>query len=323
MTSTVAISKIEDGIKIQRWFMRHFPQLTIGEFRKLCRTGQIRVNAGRVRGNETLYADDIVRVPPMAAAKVESRKPKAESGARFSMADLEKLRKRIIHDDADIVVFDKPAGLAVQGGTGIKKSMDKMVAAMFPHDNIMLVHRLDRETSGIIIIAKNQIAAQKLSEEFRDKKVVKEYLALLSGTVKSKRGTIDNYMAKGRIFANEEVEVFRDAGLKPQRAITKYRVLYELKDGALTLMQFFPETGRTHQLRLHSAFSLHAPIVGDKLYSPGNPAETAILTCNDHLFLLARRLTFFHPASGEQMTLSVPVPEFMKSVLKLIGYDKE
>ncbi|MCL2737498.1 MAG: RluA family pseudouridine synthase, partial [Alphaproteobacteria bacterium] len=196
----VKVSPTEDGIRLVRWFARHYPRLSQIEFRKLCRTGQIRINAGRVRGNEVLYAGDVVRVPPAALARGDACAPKAESGRQFSMSDLERLRKRIIHDDADIVAFDKPAGLSVQGGTGIKKSLDKMATALFPHDTILLVHRLDRETSGVIVLAKNQRAAQKLAEEFRSKTAGKEYLALLSGSPKQKRGTIDNFMTRGRVF---------------------------------------------------------------------------------------------------------------------------
>lgn len=301
--------------------MRHYPKLSIGEFRKLCRTGQIRVNAGRVRGNEILYTGDIIRIPPMATHRTLQNFVKREGGDNFTMGDLERLRKRIIHDDADIVVFDKPAGLAVQGGSGIKKSLDKMAAAMYPHDSILLVHRLDRETSGVIVVAKNQQAAKALSEEFRDKTAGKEYLALLSGPVKQKRGTIDNFMTKGRVFNKEEADVFRtESGLKPVHAITKYRVVDELKN-ALTLVSFWPETGRTHQLRLHSAFNLSAPILGDTLYGvrEKDGGITTMIESNK-LFLLARRLTFRHPSTKEEMTVSAQIPDFMKSAFDLLGF---
>jgi 23S rRNA pseudouridine955/2504/2580 synthase len=304
--------------------MRHYPRISIGEFRKLCRTGQIRVNAGRVRGNEILYTDDVIRIPPLAAQRAGGLVKKSEDGGAFSMADLEQLRKRIIHDDADIVVFDKPAGLATQGGTGIKKSLDKMVAAMFPHDSILLVHRLDRETSGVIVVAKNQRAAKTLADEFRDKTAGKEYLAMLVGSVKQKRGTIDNFMTKGNVFNKEEAEVFRaESGLRPVHAITRYKVIDELP-GVLTLVSFYPETGRTHQLRVHAAVSLGAPILGDALYGQ-QERETGITTMieSDKLFLLARRLTFRHPATGKEITVTAQIPKFMESAIKLLGFDEK
>jgi len=324
----VKVSPTEDGIRLMRWFARHYPRLSQGEFRKLCRTGQIRINAGRVRGNEILHAGDIVRIPPVAtsAAKREERK-KEEGGGKFSMSDLEKLRKRIIHDDRDLVAFDKPAGLAVQGGTGIVKSLDKMAAALFPHDNILLVHRLDRETSGVIVLAKNQRAAQGLAAEFQSKNARKEYLALLSGRVKQKRGTIDNFMTRGRVFDPEEAEVFKaETGLRPQRAVTRYKVLNEIP-GILAWVQFMPETGRTHQLRLHAAFSLGAPIVGDALYGGerGQKMETDLraMIGSDNLFLFAHQLTFRHPATGKTMTVRAQLPEFMKTVLGLLGFNED
>jgi 23S rRNA pseudouridine955/2504/2580 synthase len=312
-----------------RWFARHYPRLSQGEFRKLCRTGQIRINAGRVRGNEILHTGDVVRIPPTAvlAAKSGGGQPKPESGGKFSMADLERLRKRIIHDDADIVAFDKPAGLAVQGGTGIKKSLDKMAAALFPHDNILLVHRLDRETSGVIVLAKNQRAAQALAAEFQSQAAGKEYLALLAGVPRRGRGVIDNFMTRGRVFDKEEAEAFKaETGLRPQRAVTKYRVLNELP-GVMAWVQFLPETGRTHQLRLHAAFSLDAPIVGDALYGKesgqGKDPGLRAMIESDNLFLFAHQLTFRHPGTGKNMTIRAQLPEFMKSVLGLLGFEDD
>ena len=158
MINPEQVSPTEDGVRLGRWFGRHYPGLTFPEFRRLCRTGQIRVNSGRCKGIEVLRAGDIIRIPPDAASKKKagSETSKPESGDKFSMADLEMLRRCIIHNDEDIVVFNKPAGLAVQGGTGIKKSVDKIAAALFPYDTVLLVHRLDRETSGVLDVYKRQ-----------------------------------------------------------------------------------------------------------------------------------------------------------------------
>ena len=182
MAEFMQVSNVEDGTRLLRWFLRHFPSMPQREFYKLCRGGQIRVNSKRVRGQEILRADDMIRIPPTIAAYSVVRK-KTESGEHFSMTDLENLRKCIVHNDEDIVVFNKPAGLAVQGGTGIRKSVDKMAAALFPYDKISLVHRLDKETSGLLVVAKNQHAAQFLADAFQNKTAHKEYLALLNGDV--------------------------------------------------------------------------------------------------------------------------------------------
>ncbi len=320
MADLISVSKVEDGMRLLRWFGRRFPSLPQREFYKLCRGGQIRVNSKRVRGNEILRADDAIRIPPTIMAYSEPGQKKTESGERFSLADLEELRKCIIHDDDDIVVFNKPAGLAVQGGTGIRKSVDKMAAALFPYDKIALVHRLDRETSGVLVVAKNQHSAQNLAHQFQNKTAHKEYLALLNGDVNPRHGVIDNYMLKGRVF-DSAARLNNGTGQRPQRAITEYSVLSSAA-GCVSWVRFSPKTGRTHQLRLHSAFSLNAPIVGDGLYGGGNmlggPLGTVLKTNN--LFLFAYKLTFQHPRTGRMLTLRATVPDFMVPVMNFLEF---
>lgn len=320
MAEFVNVSKVEDGTRLLRWFLRHFPSMPQREFYKLCRGGQIRVNSKRVRGTEVLGTGDVIRIPPTIMAYAEVRAKKTETGEKFSLADLEMLRKCIVHNDEDIVVFNKPAGLAVQGGTGIRKSVDKMAAALFPYDKIALVHRLDKETSGLLVVAKNQRAAQNLANQFQAKTAHKEYLALLNGDVNPRRGVIDNYMLKGQVF-DVPNRLNEGAGPRPQRAITEYSVLGSAA-GHLSWVQFSPKTGRTHQLRLHSAFSLRAPIVGDGLYGGRQVANgplAAMLETNN-LFLFAYKLTFQHPQTGRMMTLRAMVPDFMVPVMRFLEF---
>ena len=291
MAEFVKISPVEEGTRLLRWFLRHYPGMPQREFYKLCRGGQIRINSSRCKGMEVLMAGDVVRVPPtLQSFQTVSKK---ETGADYSLSDLEKLRGCIVHNDSDIVVFNKPAGLAVQGGTGIKKSIDKMVVALFPYDKPSLVHRLDRETSGLLVVAKNQRAAQDLAKQFQNKTAHKEYLALLQGTVAEKSGIIDNYVVKGHVFENIS-DAPKDS--HPLRAITEYEVLGEAS-GLLSWVLFSPETGRTHQLRLHSAYSLHAPIVGDDLYGITRGDLSGALGAmlkTRKLFLFAYKITFIH-----------------------------
>ena len=173
------------------------------------------------------------------------------------------------------------------------------------------------ETSGLLVVAKTQHAAQVLSHEFQTKTAHKEYLALLNGDVSESRGVIDNYMLKGKVFDVPTRE--NGTGSRPHHAITEYRVLARAA-GVLTWVLFIPYTGRTHQLRLHSALSLNAPIVGDDLY--GRNVETNIelrsVLSTKNLFLFAHKLTFRHPTSGKMMTFRAPLPEFMKPVINLL-----
>ncbi len=320
MADVITVSLVEDGTKLMRWFLRKFPAMPSRDFYKLCRGGQIRVNSSRVDATRVLRAGDAVRIPPTIAmyAKRENVK-KTETGEKFSMSDLESLRKTIIYNDDDIVVFNKPAGLAVQGGTGIRKSLDKMAVALFPYDKISLVHRLDRDTSGLLVVAKNQRAAQHLANAFQSKTAHKEYLALLNGSVSPKQGIIDNYIAKGQVF-NDATRVNNGTGQRPQRAITEYSVLSDA--GYVSWVLFSPKTGRTHQLRIHSAYSLNAPIVGDDLYGLDkklDPGLMGMLTTNK-LFLFAYRITFHHPRTNKLITLRADVPDFMKSVMRFMEF---
>ena len=317
MAEFIKISQVEEGTRLLRWFLRHYPGMPQREFYKLCRGGQIRINSSRCKGMEILTAGDMIRIPPTLQSF--QKVSKTETGEKYSLSDLEELRKCIIHNDSDIVVFNKPTGLAVQGGTGIKKSIDKMVAALFPYDKTSLVHRLDKETSGLLVVAKNQKAAQELAKQFQSKVAHKEYLALLQGTVSKKSGVIDNYVIKGKVF-EDSASAPKDS--HPQHAITEYKVLGEAS-GLLSWVLFSPKTGRTHQLRLHSAYSLHAPIVGDDLYgiTRGNlGGALGALLKTQKLFLFAYKITFRHPGTGKTITLQAQLPDFMQSVVKFLEF---
>lgn len=315
MAEFITISSVESGTRLLRWFLRHYPGMLQRDFYKLCRGGQIRINSSRCKGTEVLKEGDMVRIPPTLQSYQNVKKK--ETGDNYSLADLEALRKCIIHNDADIVVFNKPAGLAVQGGSGIKKSVDKMTEALFPYDKISLVHRIDRDTSGLLVVAKNQKAAQSLATQFQNKTAHKEYLALLQGNIAQKSGIIDNYVAKGQVF--DDFSKIPD-NVVAQRAITDYKVLGEVP-GLLSWVLFKPKTGRTHQLRLHSAFSLKAPIVGDDLYGTRQKLGDGMLGSvlnTQKLFLFAYRITFRHPEDNREITLCADLPDFMQSVVKFL-----
>ena len=317
MAEFITISDVESGTRLLRWFLRHYPGMLQRDFYKLCRGGQIRINSSRCKGTEILQSGDMIRIPPTLQSYKQLNK--VETGEKYSLSDLERLRKCIIYNDSDIVVFNKPAGLAVQGGTGIKKSIDKMAAALFPYDKISLVHRIDRETSGLLVVAKTQKAAQDLSSQFQNKIAHKEYLALLQGSLTQKSGIIDNYMAKGCVFEDFSKV---PSNIAAQRAITEYKVLGEAS-GLLTWVLFSPKTGRTHQLRLHSAFSLNAPIVGDDLYGVRNGGIEGVFGSvlnTQKLFLFAYKITLRHPGTDKEITFQADVPDFMQSVIKFFEF---
>jgi 23S rRNA pseudouridine955/2504/2580 synthase len=305
MIAPVKVSATEDGVRLRRWMARHYPDSNMILVRRLCRSGEIRINSKRCGENDVQKAGDLIRIPPSLSPKSETQGQKSNGFGLptsdiglFSLSDLEKLRKCIIHDDGDVVVFNKPAGLAAQGGSGVKKPLDKMAAALFPNDTALLVHRLDKETSGVIVMAKNQMAAQKLARDFQSKGIHKEYIAVLSGAVRPRRGIIDDPIGG-------------------KSAVTKYEVIGELP-GMLSVVRFTPHTGRKHQLRRHSSAVLNAPIIGDDLYGGGRiDAKLRALLSPNRLHLLASRLTFRHPRSGKTLTINAPVPEWMKPAIDL------
>ena len=178
---------------------------------------------------------------------------------------------------------------------------------------------MDRETSGVLVVAKNQKAAQILSSEFQNKTARKEYLALLNGEVNPLRGIIDNYIIKGQVFEDAK-RLNNGTGQRPQRAVTEYEVLS--KAGHLSWVLFSPKTGRTHQLRIHSALCLNAPIVGDILYGTDKKLDGTLRSMfeTNNLFLLAYKLTFRHPASGKMLTMRAPIPDFMQPVIKFLEF---
>ena len=296
MIASRKVSATEDGVRLSRWIMRYYPGSNKILIRRLCRSGEIRVNSKRSKIEDVLRSGDLIRIPPAIA---NLKKPKRNfQKIDFSLADLEKLRKAIIYNDNDIVIFHKPSGLAVQGGSSIKKSLDKMAIALFPNDTVLLVHRLDKETSGIIVVAKNQNAAQKLAMDFQSKNIHKEYIALLSGKIKSKEGIIDEPIAG-------------------KKAITHYKVIGELKN-YLTIVRFRPETGRKHQLRIHSAKVLGAPIVGDDLYGSRRiDGRVKTFLSLHHLYLFASKISFRHPKTGKILTINAIMPEWMKPAITL------
>ena len=234
---------------------------------------------------------------------------------------------KILYEDNHLLVVVKPVNVPVCEDESKDEDLLNMIKKYLKEKynkpgNVYLglVHRLDRETSGVLVVAKNQRAAQFLANEFQNKTAHKEYLALLNGDVYPLSGVIDNYMVKGQVFDNAK-RINDGTGQKPQRAITEYKVLSQA-GGHLSWVLFSPKTGRTHQLRVHSALCLHAPIVGDILYGNNKKLDGALRSMleTNNLFLLAYRITFRHPSTGKMLTINAPIPDFMLPVIKFLEF---
>jgi 23S rRNA pseudouridine955/2504/2580 synthase len=312
--ATVSVDADEDGLRLDRWFRRRYPDLTHGRLEKLLRTGQVRVDGGRVKSGFRLAAGQTVRVPPLG--KPTSRPAADQAAAQpVAAADARMLTERVLYKDDDVIVLDKPAGLAVQGGTGTRRHLDAMLDALrFGAERPRLVHRLDRDTSGVLVLARTAHAAAKLAAAFRGRDARKVYWAAVAGVPHPLEGRIDAPLAKEGGPKGERVAVEDEDG---QRAVTRYRVADRAGKRAAWLV-LEPETGRTHQLRVHAA-ALGTPILGDGKYG-GEGAFLGGGGIAPKLHLHARAIRIPHPRSGV-IEVAAPLPEHMVATWRFLGFD--
>lgn len=253
-----------DRIKLNVWMKKNYPSLTLSHLQKLCRTGQIRVNGKRISYNTPLVENDELRLPPFIDEYKNLPTTIVKNNIKYTQNDIDDILKTIIYEDDEIIVLNKPSGIASQGGTGITKHIDTLINIALPEYNnaLRLTHRIDKETSGILVIAKNYDSALKITTMFKQKKIKKTYLALVYGNFddNKKEGTI-----KFPISEENEAE---EKNKTPKSAITDYKVLDEAF-GTLSLVKLSPLTGRRHQLRIHMHDVGH-PIIGDFKYGNSN-----------------------------------------------------
>ncbi len=314
---TLTVSQDEADLRLDRWFKRYFPQVTHGQLEKLLRTGQVRVDGKRAKANDRLAPGQAIRVPPLptqAAGEVMAPKPKA----KIDPKDAAMLQAAVLYKDDDVLVLNKPAGLAVQGGTGMaEKHLDAMLdCLMFERDERpRLVHRLDKDTSGVLVLGRTASAAAKLALAFRSREARKCYWAMVVGVPKIRQGRISAALAKLPGRAGERMTVDEDEG---KHAVTYYRVV----DAALrkaAWLEMEPRTGRTHQLRAHCAL-LNTPIQGDGKYG-GQDAYLQGQGVSRKLHLHARALKLPHPRGG-LISVEAPLPEHMVKTWEFFGWDE-
>jgi 23S rRNA pseudouridine955/2504/2580 synthase len=288
----------DHGLRLDRWLRRLVPELTQGQIEKYLRAGDVRVNGVKVASSHRLAAGELVRLPPYLR-QPDLQKPK---NTNISSA----LRALILFEDEDLLALNKPSGLAVQGGTGIKTSLDEQLKDYCP--TAKLVHRLDRDTSGVLMVAKNSFAAAALTEAFRLRETKKVYWALTDGVPARAKGKI-----KEPLLKKGERMIIDPEG---QEAITTYRRLGTYKD-QIAFLEVMPETGRTHQIRVHLQ-SLGTPIVGDPLY--GREAMPDCLEKGKKtLHLHARSIVIPHPR-GTVFSIMAPLPKSFQQSFDLCEF---
>jgi len=308
---TLTVAPEDAEIRLDRWFKRHFPELGHGRLEKLLRTGQIRLDGRRAEAGDRVVAGQSVRVPPLpqSAPKPISSKPALRPG------DAEFMQGLVLHRDEDVIVIDKPAGLAVQGGTGTTRHLDALLEALRfdAAERPRLVHRLDKDTSGVLVLARSAPAAAKLGAAFRGKTLRKIYWSAVVGAPKPRQGRIDQSLSKLPGPHGERMAPDAENG---DRAITYYRTAAHAGE-RFAWLALEPVTGRTHQLRIHCA-SLGTPILGDGKYG-GAAAHPAGLPQPRKLHLHARAIAVPHPRGG-MLTVTAPLPPHMRETWKFLGF---
>ena len=303
----------EDGAgRLDRWFKRHYPGLTHGRLEKLLRTGQIRVDGKRVRAGDPVAPGQAIRVPPLPETPAP---PPAAVKSRARPQDVAVLRDAVLYRDDWAVVINKPAGLAVQGGMNTDRHVDALLDGLRfdSTERPRLVHRLDKDTSGVLLIARHAAAAAFFTRAFRDRATRKIYWAIVVGVPQLHRGRIDLALAKSGGAGRERVQADEDG----KHAVTYYTVVDHAGTRA-SWLALLPVTGRTHQLRAHCA-ALGTPILGDGKYG-GSGAQLPGGAAAHQLHLYARSLEIPHPQGGT-LSVTAPLPAHMRRMWEFFGFD--
>lgn len=329
---TIEIGNDDAGQRLDRWFRRLFPHVGQGRIEKMCRKGEIRIDGGRVKPSARVEAGQTVRVPPLPdATDMPPRQPKS----LVSDADTKLIQSAVLYRDDHIIALNKPAGLPTQGGSKQMRHVDGLAEALrfgF-EDKPRLVHRLDKDTSGVLLLARTRRAASDLTEAFRARDTRKIYWAAVAGTPNPRMGTIRYGLVKApghgskgegeKMLAVHPKQIDDTPGAK--RATTDYAVLSSLGT-RVSWVAMVPVTGRTHQLRAHMAEMGH-PIVGDGKYG-GSGQENlgdgwgAQLggEVSRKLHLHARSLSILHPVTGDRLTITAPMPDHMQRTWEMLDW---
>jgi 23S rRNA pseudouridine955/2504/2580 synthase len=311
---TVTVSGDEDGMRLDRFFEARYPGLSFSHIQRIIRKGEVRVNGKRAQPKDRLHTGQAVRVPPL---KLEPPKPRDDAGAEPKNRAF--IKSITVYEDDDVMVLNKPMGLSVQGGSGTYRHLDGMLGALRDRSGQRprLVHRLDKDTSGCLLVAKTRFAATALAKTFRTRSARKIYWALVAGVPRPKQGRVSTFLAKEDRQDESMMRIAQHGEEGASHAVTYYAVV-ETAAQRLAWLSLKPVTGRTHQLRAHMAHIGH-PIIGDEKYFrienyefPGG--------IQNKLHLLARRIAVPHPRGGT-IDVTAPLPPHMQQSWNLLGFD--
>lgn len=309
---TLFVASGEEGVRLDRWFKRRWPHLNHVQLQKLFRSGQVRVDGARAKGDTRLAAGSQVRIPPLPDAS-----EKKEGPPPLSQRDIAYAKSLVIYEDDEVIALNKPAGLAVQGGTKTLKHIDRLLSAWGEGlERPRLVHRLDRDTSGVLLLGRSPAAAAKLSGSFAKRRARKTYWAIVAGNPKPDEGIIDLHLVKKGVGDREMVVPADPKEFGADVAETEYVTVSRAAHRA-AWMALRPHTGRTHQLRAHLKAIGHS-IVGDPKY---NDEASVALSEGLGLQLHARRVELEHP-SGGMLIVEAPISKELRAGFERFGFDE-
>ena len=312
--TNVAVTPDEAGMRVDRFLEARFPGLSFSHIQRIIRKGELRVNGKRAQPKDRLAAGQMVRIPPL---KLDAPKPRPGDEADEKTRAF--LKSITLHEDADVLVLNKPMGLSVQGGSGTTRHLDGMLEVLrdTQGQRPRLVHRLDKDTAGCLLVAKTRFAAAALAKTFRSRAARKIYWALVAGVPKPRQGRISTFLAKEEREDDSYMRIAAHGDEGASHAVTYYAVV-ETSAQKLAWLSLKPVTGRTHQLRAHMAHIGH-PIVGDpKYFSKENWELPGGM--QKRLHLLARRIAVPHPRGGV-VDITAPLPPHMQQSWNLLGLD--
>jgi 23S rRNA pseudouridine955/2504/2580 synthase len=317
---TIEVARSEGGLRLDRWFRAHFPEVGHSYLQKLLRSGQVRIDGKRVQANARLETGQQVRVPAVVRQPAKAR-PSVVPPLGLSKGDRDFIEGLILFEDQHVVVLNKPYGIAVQGGTGTKRHIDGLLAGMADRfgDRPRLVHRLDRDTTGVLLVAKHREAAARFGRVFQTRSAAKTYWALVKGVPRPPQGKVEAALVKAAGPDGDRVrKALPGEQDKAMHATTHYSVIDRVAHKA-AWVSLKPVTGRQHQLRAHMALIGH-PIVGDNKYEGDTALPDSGIEAKLHLH--ARRIVILHPLAGERnIDVTAPLPEHMARTWELLGLD--
>lgn len=301
----IEIKDIDDGMRLNRWFLKYYPDLPMSRLQKLLRTKQIKVDNKRAEVGLKLVAGQTVRVPPLTQTTAQENYERT-----VSKKDAEYIQSMVIYKDENIIVLNKPSGIAVQGGTNTKHHIDGLLEGLKYEmdEKPKLVHRIDKDTSGILVLARNRKMAEKLTKAFKEQSIAKNYLALVYGCPNNMSGEVNAALEKVG-----DKSIVSDEGKK---AITKYEVL-DCVGKKYALVDASPVTGRTHQIRVHMEY-IGCPIVGDGKYYGEEKQETEVFSRKLHLHAYKIDLSSIY---NIKTIIKAQIPDYFKSDLSAVGID--